>query len=66
MTVAGAGPRVSGLVDGVGAEARFRYPLGIAVFTSNQTVVYVCDSHNRAVRHVLYKGWGEVGASLLE
>jgi|GEM_PF-2071727 len=39
-----------GNVDGVGAAARFRYPMGLAVDATGNA--YVADSNNRAIRKV--------------
>ena len=39
-----------GKVDGLGAAARFRYPMGLAVDVAGN--VYVADSNNRAIRKV--------------
>jgi sugar lactone lactonase YvrE len=52
-TIAGV-PGVSGLVDGPGTAAKFDYPLGVAVDTSNH--VYVADGGNAAVRKMTLVG----------
>ena len=48
-TIAGTAPS-RGNVDGVGAAARFYYPIGIAVDANE--VVYVADSGNGSVREI--------------
>ena len=44
----------AGAVDGLGAVARFTYPYGLAVDSSNN--VYVADSGNRTVRKITPDG----------
>jgi sugar lactone lactonase YvrE len=48
-TIAGNGE--IGFADGQGAEARFNAPHGIAV--DKDGIIYVCDSHNHAIRKVV-------------
>lgn len=48
-TLAGS-PNVSGSVDGIGTEARFREPQGI---TTDGTNLYVADSSNHAIRKLV-------------
>ena len=52
-TLAGSADKY-GKVDGPGAAARFRYPMGLAVDAAGN--VYVADSNNRAIRKVAPSG----------
>jgi DNA-binding beta-propeller fold protein YncE len=52
-TVAGR-PREVGSQDGVGAEARFSYPCGIAVDRAG--VIFISDSANRLIRRMTSEG----------
>jgi sugar lactone lactonase YvrE len=49
-----AGGKDGGYRDGVGKEARFAWPTGIAVDTSGN--IYVCDSHNNKIRRITPAG----------
>jgi sugar lactone lactonase YvrE len=42
---------VSGSADGIGSNARFYYPYGIAVNTAG-TVIYVADTNNNTIRKI--------------
>nr|WP_315469214.1 hypothetical protein [uncultured Undibacterium sp.] len=48
-TLAGS-PRQSGLMDGSGANARFKYPTGIAI--DDKDHVYIADTSNNAIRRI--------------
>ncbi|MCB1191197.1 MAG: hypothetical protein H7A23_03080 [Leptospiraceae bacterium] len=47
--MAGAGTSNSGNSDGIGTEARFYYPRGLAV---NSNYLYVADSYNNKIRRI--------------
>ncbi len=53
VTVAGS-PSANGLVDGVGADARFSAPYGLAI--DARGVVYVSDTANHAIRAISPNG----------
>jgi sugar lactone lactonase YvrE len=53
-TLAGMAGRPAGCVDGVGADARFSSPLGVAV--SGEGIVYVADSGNHIIRAITPEG----------
>ena len=52
-TIAGS---TAGLVDGVGAAAKFNYPLYLAV--SSQGSIFVTDMNNNRIREVSSSGIG--------
>ena len=52
-TLAGS-PGLTGSVDGTGSAARFYYPLGVAVDSSNN--VYVADQGNHTIRKITSAG----------
>lgn len=52
-TIAGS-PGISGSADGTNTEARFNFPVGIAV--DKNGTVYVCDQLNNTVRQVRLEG----------
>jgi hypothetical protein len=67
-TVAGGGEYV-GFMDGVGAEAKFRYPRGVSVVRRDGLdtpgdVLYVADTGNDAVRRVFIPKDSEEGTVL--
>ncbi len=51
-----AGSTSAGLVDGVGAAAKFNYPLYLAV--SSQGSIFVTDISNQRIREVSSSGMG--------
>lgn len=53
-TLAGAGPNSSGSTDGIGAAARFTYPLALAADSSGN--VYVADTGNNLIRKITPAG----------
>lgn len=67
-TIAGGGEAV-GFLDGVGAEAKFRYPRGVSVVRRDGTdtpgdVLYVADTGNDAVRRVFIPQHADEGTVL--
>src|ERR1051326_6890880 len=50
-----AGSGLPGLADGIGAQAQFKEPAGIAV-DELRKIVYVADTGNNAIRAVTYDG----------
>jgi len=50
-TIAGGG--IAGFEDGVGTEAKFRAPPGVAVDSSGN--IYIADQYNHAIRKIEYK-----------
>jgi sugar lactone lactonase YvrE len=54
MTVLAGRPGSSGSADGIGGDARFRYPQGIAVDGSGN--VFVADSGNNTIRRITPDG----------
>jgi sugar lactone lactonase YvrE len=53
-TFAGSGPTQRGLTNAQGKEARFNYPVGVALDTNG--VVYIGDSGNHAIRKISPNG----------
>ena len=49
-----AGSAVTGFQDGQGKDARFNYPIGLAVDSKNN--VYILDTHNNAIRKMTPDG----------
>ena len=54
VTILAGRPGLAGSADGVGSEARFRYPQGVAVDGAGN--VYVADSGNNTIRRVTPAG----------
>lgn len=50
-----AGSGKPGLADGVGAQAAFKEPRGIAV-DDTQKVIYIADTGNNVIRRITYEG----------
>ena len=61
-TLAGGGPYLYGKEDGIGTEARFAHPLGLAV---DGATLYVADTLNNRLRAIKVRG-GEVSTLPLE
>lgn len=61
-TLAGGGPYLHGNEDGIGSQARFAHPLGVAV---DGATIYVADTLNNRLRAIQSRG-GEVSTVPIE
>ena len=59
-----AGSELPGIVDGTGNEARFNFPLGIAIGPDG--FIYVSDSHNFLIRKISPEGTVSTVAGLAD